>query len=84
MPQVPCTECGQNIESSESTCPHCGKKVSKTSPYTWLIVAIVVGVIAAPFVFLSFEPTMTDEEKAVILEQIEAEKRRVQQQQTEQ
>jgi hypothetical protein len=77
MPQVPCKECGENIASDDKTCPRCGADLSKTPTYIWLIAAIVVAVIAAPFVFLSFEPEQTDEEKAVLLEQIEAENRRV-------
>lgn len=77
MPTVQCKECGGQISKEAKACALCGAPLSsKTSVYAWLIPIIIIIVVGAPFVFVDSESSRTPEEKAALLEQIEAEYRR--------
>ncbi|MFT4862221.1 MAG: hypothetical protein ACI95C_001439 [Pseudohongiellaceae bacterium] len=78
MPQTQCSECEQKIDSNAKTCPHCNAILpTKISASTWLILAIIALVIGGPFFFVDSDSGRTLEEKATLLEQVEAENRRV-------
>lgn len=77
MQEIQCKECGQAIAGTEQPCGNCGAEPpTKTRMTTWIIIGIIVVVISAPFVLVSTEPTRTPEEKAKLLELVEAEKKR--------
>ncbi len=78
MPQTTCSECGQKVDNKAKACPHCNAILpTKISASTWLIIAIIALVIGGPFIFVGSDSGRSPEEKAALLEQVEAENRRV-------
>ncbi len=37
-----CKECGKEISSKATSCPHCGAKITKTSVVTWAVLGLIV------------------------------------------
>lgn len=50
----PCKECGEDMSTTATACPHCGAKEKRTSGFTW-IVAVFLGLIVFAWISVSLD-----------------------------
>lgn len=67
MPLIKCKECGAQVSTEASTCPHCGAKRDTRASYLWIFIGVPVGAVALflGFGFLNMTPEKSRDRAAI-------------------